>query len=281
MAVAEWSDNGDYYVWRGEVWIPKNFDPNSRAAVIMLGPAGGTAMIPALVQGDPGQPFTPRNVILNELAWDDPTPASASWITVTEATDTTPAVMDLSLTLHAGEPGDDGTMTILGASDLSGTPTAGYTFAVKSDLSGVELVAPRVGGMWWPAAISSTALGAGDNRQLAAVTVPAQPWAWRPRVTGQCIITGEVASPDLRVDLVCRTNQSSEIVGRTYGPSGSYPINLPVISGPPTGSASTYGDIPAGTIGVVYLRTEKQAGTNDYTTSNTTTTFCVEVAPVP
>lgn len=288
MAVAEWSDNGDYYVWRGEVWIPKNFDPTTKACVIMLGPPGGTAMVPAMVQGDPGKPFVPRNVIINELAHNDPSDATAQWVLVSAATDTLPPVMDLQLSLHRGQPGADGTMTILAATDLdTGVDDAnlvhGYTFAVDMTNPGdpkVALTAPKVGGMYWPTAIQSTNPGDGANRNLAPVSVPAQPWPWRPRVSGQCHIAGD--GPDVRVDLVVRTNQSSgEIVGRTIDVGGQATRNLPVVSGPPTNSVGTYGLIPANTIGVITLRTEQQAGVDDYATSNTTTTFAVEVAPVP
>lgn len=280
---ALWTDDERYFIWQGDVRIPKTFDPSTKAAVIMLGPPGGVAEIPALVKGDPGLPASiDTNINYTVLAYDDPTSDSASFTLLTPATATTPAVYRLSLSLHEGSPGAAGTMTVLGAADLTGTQVDGYVLT-KTTVSGnnqVTFSAPKVGDQYWPASIPNTSGTDGQNRTLAVVNIPAQPWDYRLRVFGQCVISG---TANTRVDLVARLNNaaSGDIVGRAFGVTGATPPPAVLVSGPPTGSTSTAGKVLAGNAATVFLRAEQQASTVDaYTTSSTTTSFMVEVAPI-
>jgi len=280
---AIWTDDERFYVWQGEVRIPKTFDPSTKAAVIMLGPPGGIAEIPALVKGDPGLPASiDTSIDFTVLAYDDPTSDSASFTLLTPATDTTPPVYRLELALHEGAPGSAGSNTILDSTDLTGTAVDGYVLA-KTTVSGnnrVTYVAQKVGDQYWPASISNTTGTDGQNRTLATVSIPAQPFDYRLRVFGQAIISG---TANTRVDLIARLNNASsgDIIGRSYGVVGATPPPNVLVSGPPTGSSSTAGKIPAGNAATVFLRAEQQASTTDaYTTSASTTSFMVEVAPI-
>jgi hypothetical protein len=240
---ALWTDDERYYIWQGEVRIPKTFDPSTKAAVIMLGPPGGIAEIPALVKGDPGLPASIDTTIsFTTLAWDDPTSDSASFTLLTPATDTEPAVYRLALALHEGAPGASAGTTLLDAFDLTGTAVDGYVLA-KTTVGGDDLVtwvAQKVGDQYWPASISNTTGSDGQNRTLASVSIPAQPFDYRLRVFGQSIISGTV---NTRVDLIARLGNatSGDIIGRSFGITGATPPPSVLVSGPPTGSASDSG----------------------------------------
>jgi hypothetical protein len=284
MAASSWTtDDNNYYIWNGEVRIPKTFDPASKAAVIMLGPPGGVAQIPALVKGDPGKHAEiDSTIVLNALAYDDPTADSATWTTITPGDDTTSPVYRLTLNLHKGAPGSSGTSTVLTASDVTGTATDGYLLSKKVGSAQATWIAPKVGGQYWPATINNTADTDGSARTLCSVSIsPAPAFDYRLRVHAQSVITSSGTSS--RVDLIARVGNatSGDIVGRGFGLAGSSDRVI-LVSGVAAGSASTVGKISAGTATTVYLRAEQQASTNQtFTTSASTTTFMVEVVPIP
>lgn len=282
---AVWTEDSQYYIWQGQVRIPKAYDPTSKSAVILLGPEGGVAEIPALVKGDPGQPATLDTAIdFTALAPDDPTADSASWTLITPGTTSTPPVYKLSLALHKGATGAAGTSSVLSASDVTGTATDGY-YLTKTTVGGVDKAtwsAPKVGGQYWPASIANTSGTDGQNRTLCSVTIsPAPAFDYRVRVHGQTLIAGTV---NTRVDVIARIGDatSGDIVGRGFGQAGALVDRLTLASGVPAGSATTVGKITAGNTTTVYMRCEQQASTTDaYTTASSTTTFMVEVVPVP
>lgn len=280
--MASWTtDDDQYYIWDGEVRIPKTFDPASKAAVIMLGPPGGVAQIPALVKGDPGKHAEiDSTIVLNALAYNDPTADSATWTTITPGDDTTSPVYRLTLNLHKGSPGTSGSSSILGASDVTGTATDGYLLSKRVGSAQATWIAPKVGDQYWPASLSNTTGADGSNRTLATVTIGAQPFDYRLRVFGQCIISG---TANTRVDVLARLNNatSGDIVARSFGQVGATPAPNILVSGVPAGSASTVGKVLAGQSAVVFLRAEQQASTADaFTTSASSTSFMVEVAPI-
>lgn len=284
MAVGEWTEDDTFFIWTGDVRIPKTYDPTTKSAIILLGPEGGVANIPALVKGDPGQPATFDTAInFTALAYDDPTADSASLTVLTPGTESTAPVYRLNVALHKGSPGAAGTSSILTASDVTGTATDGYLLA-KTTIDSenkATWIAPKVGGQYWPASIPNTSGSDGQNRTLCSVSIPAQPFAWRPRVFAQCIVSG---TANTRVDLVARLDDATagDVVGRALGAVGAAPPPAVLVSGPPAGSLTTAGQVAAGSAATVYLRAEQQASTTDaFLTAGVTTTFMVEVAPVP
>lgn len=276
------TDDGQYYIWQGQVRIAKQFDATTQSAILLLGPEGGVAEIPALVQGDPGPPATlDETIAFTALAHDDPTADSASFTTLSAGSSSESPVYRLNLALHKGAPGASGAPSILGSSDLEGTATDGYIVAKKTGESKAVWVPPKVGGQYWPASIANTSGADGQSRTLCSVSIPAQPFDWRPRVFGQCVIAG---TANTRVDLIARLDNaaSGDIVGRAFGQVGAAPPPAVLVSGVTAGAASTVGKVLAGASAVVFLRAEQQASTTDaYTTAGTTTTFMVEVAPIP
>lgn len=284
MPVGEWTEDEQYYIWTGDIKIAKQFDPTTKSAIILLGPEGGIAEIPALVKGDPGLPATlDSTVSLTTLAWNDPTTESASFTTLTPATGTTSPVYRLNLSVRQGAPGASGASAVLTASDVVGTATDGYYLA-KTTVNSVDKatwVAPKVGGQYWPATTTNTSGTDGQNRTLVSVSIPAQPFDWRPRVFGQVVVSG---TANTRVDLIARLNDAiaGDIVGRGFGLVGATPPPVNLVSGSPAGSASTVGRVAAGSAASVFLRAEQQASTTDsYSTAAASTWFMVEVAPIP
>ena len=279
---ANWTtDDDQYYIWNGEVRIPKTFDPTTKAAIIMLGPPGGVAQIPALVQGDPGKHAEiDSTIVLNPLEYDDPTADSASWETIVAGSDEVSPVYRLTLNLHKGAPGSAAAVSLLTATDLTGTATDGYMLTKTAGASTVSWAPQRVGDQYWPATIPNTSGTDGQNRTLCSVSIPALPFAYRLRVFGQCAITG---TANTRVDVLARLNNatSGDVVARSFGQAGATPPTNILVSGVAAGSASTVGKVSAGSAATVYLRAEQQASTTDaYTTSSSTTSFMVEVSPI-
>jgi len=255
--------------------IPLDWDPASNMFIAIAAPDGGVGGLPALAQGDPGAAAvldTPVN--LTALNYGDPTPDSATFTTLS------PGVYQLNLTLHKGPPGAAGTTTVTGASDVFGTPLPGQILVVDIDADGLVYANPLVGDRYVPATILPTPSG-NSVFTLCSVAVPAQSFDWRPQVSGQSVITG--TGTDVQVDLIARLNDpnAGNIVGRGFGLPGVGPMVNTLTSGPPAASADTYDKIPAGSAATIYLRAERQTGTNTFTTSASTTSFCVRVQPIP
>ena len=272
-----WPKTADqaYYLFEGRVLIP--IDPSTGVAQMMLRPQGGMGVgIPAIATGDPGDTPVISDVInLTELDYDDITAASASF------TEISPNTYQLNLSLHKGAPGDAGSnATVLDADDVSGTPTYKDILTVNSTADGVEFTTQKVGDRYIPATISSVAAG-NPTATLCTVTVPAQDFDWRPRVHGHCLVTGTGA--DVQVDLVARLDNaaSGNVIGRGISRAGQTPPPIILTPGPPAGSVDGYDKVLAGNAATIYLRAERQTGTDTFTTSASTTLFSVEVNPVP
>jgi hypothetical protein len=257
--------------------IPLDWDPSSNMFIAVAAPDGGLGNFPALVQGDDGEtPDLDTTINLTALAWDDPTPNSASW------TKLAANLYRLNLALHTGAPGDSGSYKLLDADDLVGTPTVGKMIIVNPSADGFEYVTPKVGDAYWPASIANTPSG-NPAYTLTPVSIPAQDFDWRPDPEGWCVITG--TGDDVRVDLVARLNDQAagNIVGRGRGRIGQNAEGFATVltSGPPAGSGDGYNRVPRGVPAVVYLRAERVTGANTFTTTAVDTYFCVKVRPVP
>ncbi len=283
-------DNEEYYQWKTVLRIPKNWTPES-GVFIAVAPPGGIANFPAAVQGDNGLPPTLRNVVLTELAADDPTPASAEWTEISAGSSTVRPIYDLEIALHRGEAGSDGTLTILTATDLTLTGAqAGYVLALKSDgaggYNGVEAVAQKVGNMYWPTAISTLTNASGANA-LTSVPVPTQPWPYRLCVQGQQTISPD--GPDVQADLVARLGGTGtgtgatdgNVIARGQGLPGGAMQNLVLSPAPPAASAPGFGEVSNGAARTVYIRVEQiGSGTDTFDTVAGRGLFSVRVEPL-
>lgn len=282
--------------------IPLDWDPSSNMFFAVSYPDGGVGNFTALAKGDPGDvPTLNLPINLTELAPEDTTPASASF------TETSPDTYTLNLTLHRGAKGENGD-TVLQPDDY-GTGLAGDYLVVNSATDAFTFTPQRVGDRYIPATIVAAPSG-NAAYTLCTVAIPPQRFPYRPQVEGFCEITG--TSADVKVDLVARLNSATagNIIGRAtqpaYVPStvttvqsgasgasgsttttttttaGAYTFPTHVLSStPPAGSAAGYDVVAAGESAVIYLRAERVSGSGTFTTSTTTTGFCVNVLPVP
>lgn len=284
-------DGEEYYQVRAVLRVPVNWTPES-GVLIAVAPPGGIANFPYAIKGDNGFSPTFRNVNLTELEPDDPTEASATWTLVTAATEVAGPIYDLELTLHKGEAGDDGTLTILTATDWDDTNAqAGYVLALKSDGSGgyngVEAVSQKVGNMYWPAAVATLSNATGGNA-LTSVPVPAQPWPYRLCVDGQQTISPDGA--DVRADLVARLSTGStgtggstdgQVIARGQGVATGMIQNLVFSPAPPVNSSPGFGEVSDGAARIAFIRLEVVNGSDTVDTVAGTGFFSVRVEPLP
>jgi hypothetical protein len=256
------------------------------ASVIFACPPQGRASFTAIAKGDPGEPPEWRNITPVAVPWDHPDPLTADADIGVPGSPGVPAKWDLTFEVPRGEPGDPGDMAFDDLTDVFGTAAEGYVPAFSTDADGAGgdgLVYTSMGhgGQYWPSSISNTTAANGQLRTVAQASVPALPFAWRPRVFGACIISGTV---NTRPHLIARLADATTgaIVGRGFAVPSIATQNVILQSGVPAGSANDYGVIEAG-VGptTIFLRAEEQASTVDnYTTSSTTTSFYVEAAKV-
>lgn len=273
----------EFYQWRTVLRVPKNWTPES-GVFIAVAPPGGIANFPAAVKGDNGLTPNFRNIEVTELTHDDPTPMSASFTIVSPGTSSVPPVYDLSMSLRRGEPGADGTMTLLGASDLDDDPiAAGYVFAVKSTGSGTwgaELVAQRIGNTYWPTAVGTALSNATGSNARASVTIPPQLFPWRPVCEGQQELSPD--GSDVQVDLVARLDATNgPVVARGFGLANGTRQVLVLSAAPPINSTAGFGQVAAGVAAVIYFRNEQVgSGLSTYDTIDGREIYAVNVLPV-
>lgn len=270
-----------WYVWDFKAKWSYPFDEDSPVFLLAAPPGGiGVANAPFLVKGDPG-----TNALISEaidftaLAHDDPTPDSAEFVELVPGSSTTSQVSQLVLKLHKGAPGDDGGTT-LDVADY-GTPVAGRILVVNSAADDFEYAPQKVGGRYWPTSVSEAGSGTTAGHTIATIAVPSNtiPFAWQPRVSGTAVITGSGA--DVKVDLIARLNATDgAVVGRGYGIGGTTD-RLTLVSGPDTNASAASITVAANAAATIYLRTEKQSGSETYSTGASASRFCVEVVPVP
>lgn len=272
--------NGQQYrQYEGKTLVP--IDNNGGPAIILLKDdmAVGSGFS-AVEQGPPGlSPTFLEAVNVTPLAYNDPTPDSASLTVITPPSTESGGVYKWNITSRAGETGEDG-KSVWDPTDLSPTPVAGQIPAVKSSLDGFDLVAQKIPEVFNPGTINNVASG-NANFTMAQINIPSRPWARRVRGVGFTVITGEGA--DVRVNLLARLNGESggNIVGRCVGITQTERLTLapgkPIESGT---VADTYDQIAANASAVLYIRTERQAGTTTYTASASSSQFAAEVWPL-
>lgn len=254
--------------------IPLDWDPSSSMFIAVAAPNGGLGNFPALIKGDTGDtPTFDSTIDLTVLEYDDPTADSAT------LTDLGGNVYQAAITIHAGQPGATGTSTL--DPSAYGTPLAGYLLTVNAAADDFVYRPQLIGDRYIPGSVNSTPAG-NPLYTLAAVSVPAQPFDWRPVVSGQAIVTG-TGNRNVTVNLLARLNSETagNIVGQGFGSSGAPGLPIVLSSGPPAGSAATYDKVTAGSAAVIYLRAERQSGTDTFTTSASSTLFAVRVDPIP
>jgi hypothetical protein len=282
MPVTNWAtttiDGKEYLVIDvAKFRIPLDWDPSSSMFIAVAAPDGGLGSFPGLVQGDPGPaPVIETAINFTALPDGDPTPDSASWTKVAANT------YKLNLALHQGAKGDAASFNLADADDLTGNPVPGRVVAVNSTGRGFEYAAQKAGDEYWPALVSNTPTG-NSAFTLCQVSIPPQPFAWRPQVAGWCVISG--TGSDVQVDLIARLDDQAagKILGRGRGRIGQNADGSPtvLVSGPPSGSPADYNKIAAGAAATIFLRAERRSGSQTFSTVGSSTEFSVRVCPVP
>lgn len=284
MASTEWRTeirNG------GEEWfivslaeLGFRIDDDGRASGAFLAAAAPFGGIvggwPALAKGDSGFAPTVELSSFVELDADSPEPARFSITPIVEATDISGPVYGVDVALHRGQDGTPGT-AVLDPTDY-GTPVAGRLLAVNSAADGFELAVPKVGGLHFPASITSAPDGSTAEFTMAVISIPAGTYnfAWRPALRGNAIVTG--SSADVKVDLVVRLDDETggDIIGRGRG-LVALQSQPNIISKPESGT----GVVAAGAAATLYFRTKKMAGSGTYGASNADAAFEMQVVAVP
>lgn len=280
--------SGNDITFEGTVTVVNGANSESGTAYLVLSPTGGFGMLPVFASGDPGKPPVFDSFTMEEVDPGDALPTPNPEVTLVspggpgEASHYT-----LKFYIHKGATGATGTFTVSGATDLSGTPGSGNDKQIlvyrHSDGKWV-LSAQKVGDQYVPATIGATSFAVTTPRTLASVTIPAQPFDWRPRVFASTVITG---SADTRVDVIVRVGDAATgaQVGFAKGIAGAAPPPSVLIPAAPAGSAmpGSYGRVSAGSSATVYLVAEQKApSSNSWSTpASPDTTFWVEVAPLP
>lgn len=271
------SPDGQYRQAEAKLLLP--VDP-AGVAMIMVKPDGGAigVGVTAVEKGDPGVHAELATAInFTELAHDDTTPASASFTTLTPPTTDTPGVYKLNLSLHAGQPGEDGD-TVLDPADFGGG-TPGQILVINGGSDGFVLASQKIPEVFYPGEIDDVGSG-NPNATLCPIAIPARPWARRLRAVGYQVVTGEAA--DVRVNLLARLNSvSGNIIGRCQGIAQTERLMLapgkPIEAGT---VADTYDQIAANASATVYIRTERTNGSSTYTASASQGQFAIEAWPL-
>jgi hypothetical protein len=259
------------------------FDQTTGAATITITPTGGLGTLPGLLEGVSGPPCQFRNVNLTQVPYGTALPSpNATWTLISPGGPGLAAVYDLNLWLNEGAPGQAGSFALQNATDVAGTATSNWTL-IWNALTDQFLYAPLyIGATYWPSTISSTSgyTSQGTPRTLTQISVPALPFAWYPVVTGQTVVTGTI---NTQIELSANIgNTSGNQVGVGYGVTGQPSQTVVLQSSIPAGSTSTYGQVAKNTAATIVLSATQVATTTDnWGTSNATTSFQVMPNPVP
>lgn len=270
-----------WYQWDFRAKWAYPFDPDSPVFLLAAPPAGaGLANYPFLVKGDAGMhALISSEIDFIELEHDDVTPAGAEFVELVPGTEDTSQLSKLVLRLHKGAPGDDGTATL--DPDAYGTPVAGRILVVNGTADGFVYAPQKVGRRYWPTTVTEAGAGTTAGHTLATVAIAANTYAfdYQINVAGSAVVTGSGA--DVKVDLVARLNSTTgPVIGRCYG-IGGVTDRLQLVNGPDTNASAASVTVAANAAATVYLRAEKQAGADTYSTGASPSRFWVEVAPQP
>lgn len=272
-----WITNADGSVdFNGTVRFPAGTNLASGVGIVIFGPDGGFANFGAIAKGDPGvsPTLTFQTVqVAAGTALPSPNPA----VVFTPGSGDTPPNYALTQYVNAGATGAPGGTEILTATDLEGSAAAGYTIGYSATDSKAQWQ-PKLAGNWYVASpISATASNTNAQKNLASISIPAQPFNWWPEIQAQAQVIG---ASDTRVDLVARINSTTgTICGYGYGVTGAAP---PTVVALPSGLAvSSANIISAGSSATIFLNAENQTASANPWNTTSSASFQVKVGPVP
>lgn len=271
-------------IWTGLVSITQSSDLiQTGTGTLTLTPAGGLAVLPALVDGTPGLSPTLTFAVTSLSAGSSPTvsqtltdpggPGDASAYTVT-------------LGIPTGATGAAGTNgTISGASDLAGSLANGDILVYNSSTSKWNPSVPQVPTgpyITLPTSFNADYSGNASSYTVATVALPNLPYAYYPMVTAQLSCTG-TANTQVNLAALLGNATSGNQVGYGTGQPGAgpYVVSLMPNFGSSITGGSTYGQVAASTSTVLYLVAKQINSTSDnWGTVNTNGSLTVWALPV-
>ena len=267
-------------VWTGQVNFTDSSDvATTGVATLTLTPDIGVSNLPVLATGPTGPPPVLKNVFVNQIAYGTALPASS----FAASSSGVAGEYDLTLYVNSGAQGATGTTTISAASDVQGTPTTGYGLVYNTALGKWVVSATLAGDIYSTTTFSTVAASVAAQATIGTITVPAQPFDWRPDVDGYCTASGGASA---KVELACLVNDAytGDRVG--YGPGvtgNASPITLQRAFGAAIGTG-TYGRVLAGSAATFYL-VAKQVNSlvsgETWTVQGSSANFTVRVNPIP
>lgn len=277
-------------MYTGPMLFPAGIDPGTtQTAVIVLGPAGGSIQIPPLAAGEAGQP--------PQLTLGPVTTLAAGKNATASLEQTSPggagvaSQYELTLGIPQGAQGPAFSTQLVNASDLTGTPAAGYTMAYVPQNGNTPAqfayAAMPFASVYNVTGIAATGGTAGNIRTLKQLSIPAQPFEWVPFAFSNVVVTG---TANTAVAVVARLggaggSQSGVQVG--YAPPvpgavvGANPWPMSMI--PDFGTNSLPGSnatVPKDSAVTLNLNCEQQAATTDQYSTAAGASFSVGVLPV-
>lgn len=277
--------DGNSFSWDGTVTLTNTTDLNTGVAHLLLTPSGGIGSLPVLAQGDPGLPPVIDSVTVTQIA-ADATASPPKWTLVSPGGAGVASHYTLEIEVNRGATGSSGSFTLAGATDLiAGSPNDQQIFKWSATDNAFRYASQLCGDTYSTQSFTSYS-GNATIATLGTITVPAQQFNWRPRVSGQAIATG---TSNTHVDLVCRMNNASagDQVGYGFGITGAgsagvpdYPITLNQAFG--SAITGSYGVVASGSTATFYFLATQTAPTTDaWSVSNSTCYFSVKVEPIP
>ncbi|GAC70719.1 hypothetical protein [Gordonia soli] len=237
----------------------------------------------ALAQGLPGLAATFRNIAVT--AGPANSNATGSLTLVSPGGPGEASVYDLALTIPKGADGGTGSPgSVLSSSDVTGTPTSGQMLVYNSTTNKAVWTTVQTKPVLYVVSASSfTSLSmtaAGVTGVLTNITIPAQSFAYRPRVEGDVEVTP--AAIGTRIDGEIRMGGSAtapatiaasgtmlgyargqEAAGVAYHLSASPRFGVAIL---PTDS-SPAAVVPAGTAQTIVFSAVRQYGSANWSTS--------------
>ena len=277
--------DGNSFSWDGTVTLTNSTDLTTGVAHLLLTPSGGVGSLPVLAQGDPGLPPVIDSVTVTQIeAGVTPNPPVLTLVSPGGAG--VASHYTLAIEVNRGAAGPSSSFTLAGATDLITGAPADQQVIKWSATDGAFRYAAQLCGDTYSTRTFTSYSGNATAATLATITVPAQQFNWRPRVSGQAIATG---TSNTHVDLVCRVANatSGDQVGYGFGITGSgstgvpsYPITLIQAFGSST--TGSYGVVSSGNSATFYFLAVQTAATTDaWSVSDATCNFSVKVEPIP
>lgn len=271
--------DGNNLVFDGTVTITNFTNPTNGVCTLTLTPSGGVGVLPALLAGQPGQSPIFDSVSASTLA-----SGSSATATISQVSPGSAGVSShytLAFGIPQGPIGATGVTTIGGATDLSGTAAVGnivYVNAIGSTT--FAYTAMPFGNVYNATSFTSASKTGATSAVLASISVPAQPAAWYPWVSGYCIVNGTVSTV-VTLSALLNNSSTGNVLGSLPGTNGQAIQRLQMQPSFGALLGSGYGKVAANTSCIIYLVAQETAAVTDSWSINATTcSFTVATIPV-